>query len=131
MTPKIKQIWRAIMVPEDDIASRQQVAALCVRDGENGPEILLITSRGSKRWIIPKGWPMKNKSYAKAAQIEAWEEAGVIPKKLYKSNIGSYTYDKELNSGEIIPCRAFIYRIDVKKMKKNFPEKGQRKLQWL
>lgn len=56
---------------------RQQYGALCFRFGEDGAvEILLITSRDSGRWIIPKGWPMKKKEPHEAAAVEAWQEAG-------------------------------------------------------
>ena len=40
-------------------------------------EILLVTGRLSGRWIVPKGWPMRGKTMAKAAAQEAYEEAGV------------------------------------------------------
>ena len=56
---------------------RSQFAALCFRIRKGEPEILLITSRGSQRWIIPKGWPMAEKTPAQAALQEAWEDAGV------------------------------------------------------
>lgn len=59
-------------------AFRQQYAALCFRYADGGTiEILLVTSRTSGRWIIPRGWPMKRKKPHQAAAIEAWEEAGV------------------------------------------------------
>ena len=57
---------------------RHQVAALCWRMGQGGAvEILLVTSRDTGRWVIPKGWPMDGKSASAAAAREAWEEAGV------------------------------------------------------
>ena len=37
---------------------RTQFAALCWRVMDGKVQILLITSRGSGRWIVPKGWPM-------------------------------------------------------------------------
>ena len=40
-------------------------------------EIFLITSRRTKRWIIPKGWPIKGLKPAKTAARGAFEEAGV------------------------------------------------------
>ena len=54
-----------------------QTAALCLRDSRKGPEVLLVSSLTSKRWILPKGWPMEGRTLAQAALQEAWEEAGV------------------------------------------------------
>jgi hypothetical protein len=78
-------------------AFRQQYGALCFRrtDGASGIEILIITSRDSGRWIIPKGWPMKRKKPYEAAAIEAWEEAGVCGS-VCKKPVGRYTYLKDL-----------------------------------
>lgn len=57
----------------------RQVASLPLRRSEDGKiEVLLVTSRETRRWIIPKGWPMKGKKQHEAAAIEAEEEAGVI-----------------------------------------------------
>ena len=54
---------------------RTQFAALCYRLRRGKVQILLVTSRGSKRWIVPKGWPMEAKTPAASALQEAWEEA--------------------------------------------------------
>ena len=40
--------------------------------------ILLITSRGTRRWVIPKGWPMRGLKPQEAAAVEAAEEAGIV-----------------------------------------------------
>ena len=57
---------------KDDL--RIQFAALCWRRKRGKLQILLITSRGSKRWIIPKGWPMDGKTPAASALVEAWDK---------------------------------------------------------
>ena len=72
-----------------------QYAALPYRLGRDGLEILLITSRGSGRWIIPKGWPMAGLSPSQAAALEALEEAGVTGN-VSADSVGRYGYDKEL-----------------------------------
>lgn len=41
------------------------------------PEILLISSRSGKRWVVPKGIREPNLSHAQSARKEAWEEAGI------------------------------------------------------
>jgi len=56
---------------------RTQFAALPFRVKEDKVQVLLITSRGTGRWIVPKGWPMEGKTPAESALQEAWEEAGV------------------------------------------------------
>jgi 8-oxo-dGTP pyrophosphatase MutT (NUDIX family) len=47
--------------------------------GDSGKrEIMLLTSRETRRWVIPKGWPMMGKKPAQAAAQEAYEDAGLI-----------------------------------------------------
>ena len=61
-------------------------------------EVMLITSRGTGRWVIPKGWPMVGVSGAESAAQEALEEAGVVGSTA--NAIGSYPYNKLLKTGE-------------------------------
>src|SRR3974390_952808 len=68
------------------MVARRQVAALPLRRTKSGAlEVLLVTSRGTGRWIIPKGWPSKRLRDRKAAAREAREEAGVKGKILPKA----------------------------------------------
>ena len=110
----------------------QQYGALCFRYKEGGPEIeiLVITSRESRRWIIPKGWPMKGKKPYEAAAIEAWEEAGVRGK-AEKRPVGHYTDLKELDDGNVAPCIVAMFQIEVTEIKTDFKERGQRVLNWV
>ena len=111
---------------------RQQYAALCFRYvGETrNVEILVITSRDTGRWVIPKGWPMKNKSPAEAAATEAWEEAGV--KGTVSPNpVGRYTYLKVLEDGDVAPTVVDVYQVEVSNQAKSFKEKGQRIIRWM
>ncbi len=109
--------------------ARRQVAALPLRLAKNGAiEILLVTSRDTGRWIIPKGWPSKRLKDSKAAAREAREEAGVKGKILRKA-IGSYHYIKrELGNGAIIEVRVFLLK--VSKHYKRWPEKRERRRAW-
>ena len=113
------------------LPSKKQVAALCWRKGPKGKEVLLITSRDSGRWIIPKGWPMKRKENYEAAAQEAWEEAGVKPAKLKKKKIGSYKYVKELKKGGYAHVSAKVFPLKVKRLEKVFPEMKERKRMWI
>lgn len=104
-----------------------QVAALC-RDETTG-HVLLITSRGTGRWIVPKGWPMAGKTLAQAASQEAWEEAGVRGQ-VEECHIGTYLYDKVQDQGFAIPVEVRVYPLTVEKLAKDFPEADQRKREW-
>ena len=119
----------AVQADSNDHAYRAQVAALPIRtDATGGFEVLLISSRETHRWIIPKGWPMKGRKDHQAAAQEALEEAGVIGK-VRKHPIGAYTYQKRLND-RMQPCRVMVYRLDVDAQKKTWPEKDQRERRW-
>ena len=109
---------------------RRQVAALCYRKGKKGPEVLLITSRTTKRWIIPKGWPMANHSARKTARIEAYEEAGIVGK-AGKEPLGEFLSHKGLGNGFKVRTSVSVYALRAEKQSKNFPEKGERNLAWL
>lgn len=104
-----------------------QVAALC-RDSTSG-KVLLITSRGTGRWIVPKGWPMPGRTLAQAAKQEAWEEAGVRGE-VEEAHIGSYVYDKVQDEGFSVPLKVLVYRLTVQELAGDFPEHDQRQRKW-
>lgn len=108
---------------------RSQFSALCYRLEGTRPEILLITSRGTGRWILPKGWPMDGRTPAEAAAQEAWEEAGVIGR-AHDLCLGVYCYDKSVGRRTSWPCAALIYPVEVRKLVREFPERGQRRRKW-
>ncbi len=108
----------------------EQYAALCYRRAADGEiEVLLVTSRDTGRWIIPKGWPMKGKKPHRAAAIEAWEEAGVTGK-VRKKAFGYFTYLKGMKDGSV-PVSAAVYLLRVDKLDDAFQEKGQRQREWM
>lgn len=104
-----------------------QVAALCMDPGTG--RLLLITSRGTKRWIIPKGWPMTGRSAAGAALREAWEEAGVCGR-AQESPVGQYAYNKKQGRGLSIPINVQVYLIRVTGLDDDYPEAGERERKW-
>jgi 8-oxo-dGTP pyrophosphatase MutT (NUDIX family) len=111
---------------------RQQFGAICwraVKPG-NGYEMLLVTTRGTGRWVVPKGWPIKDKAPYKAAEQEALEEAGVRGK-ADRRPVGTYTYAKQLPDGRVVPCMVEVYAIKVDKLVRNFKEQGQRERKWV
>ncbi|MBB3522758.1 8-oxo-dGTP pyrophosphatase MutT (NUDIX family) [Rhizobium sp. BK456] len=113
-------------------AFRQQYGAICFRYANDGAgiEILVITSRESARWVIPKGWPMKGKKPFEAAAIEAWEEAGVRGT-VRKKPVGRYTYLKDLDDGDVAPCIVDLFQVEVVEITNDFKEQGQRILEWV
>lgn len=112
--------------------TREQFAALCYRIGGDGGmfEVLLVTSRESGRWIIPKGWPMAGKKPHEVAAIEAFEEAGVRGK-AKKKPFGYFTYLKMFDNGQRAPCCVQVHLLDVSESCDVFREKGQRLSEWV
>jgi 8-oxo-dGTP pyrophosphatase MutT (NUDIX family) len=108
----------------------RQVAAIPFRLKADGTiEVMLVTSRGTKRFILPKGWPMKRKSGRKTAAIEALEEAGVAGKTL-KEPTGSYSYWKRLSTS-FVRVDVKVYLLAVTEELANWPESNRRQRAWL
>ncbi len=109
---------------------REQIAALPYRVEKDRLMILLVTSRGTGRWVLPKGWiEASDPDPAEAAAREALEEAGAVGD-AHKSSVGTYTYLKLLDSGESALCNVRVYPLLVKRQLKSFREAGQRVLEW-
>ncbi|MDA5093860.1 NUDIX hydrolase [Aliiroseovarius sp. KMU-50] len=113
----------------DKRSVRTQFGALPYRIKDGKIQILLITSRGTGRWIIPKGWPMDGETPAGAAATEAFEEAGAMGK-LKHNVLGFYAYDKG-HAGEKLPCVVAVFPLKVKNLVKSYPEMGQRRRKWV
>jgi 8-oxo-dGTP pyrophosphatase MutT (NUDIX family) len=116
--------------PEPDREPRTQYAALPWRKGADGAvEVLLITSRDTRRWVIPKGWPIKTLKPGASAAQEAFEEAGVLGTTARKS-LGAYHYEKRLRSGRLQHVRVLVYGLEVREERPAWPELGQRAKCW-
>ncbi|GGD80677.1 NUDIX hydrolase [Rhizobium anhuiense] len=111
---------------------RQQYGALCyrVKKKSGEVEVLLMTSRDTGRWVIPKGWPMTRKCAHEVAMQEAFEEAGVRGV-VEPETLGAYTYPKVLRDGVQVVCKVQVYALEVTNMMKNFKEKGERRIEWV
>jgi len=108
----------------------RQYGAIALRVGARDQlQVLLLTSRGTGRWVIPKGWPMRNRTPAGTARREAFEEAGVKGELWSKKPIGSFRYMKrdENFTGEIL---VQVFVLGVEQQKKKWPEKDQRQVRW-
>lgn len=107
-----------------------QIAALPVRRGKKGRmEVLMVTSRDTGRWVMPKGWTMDGKKPWAAAEIEALEEAGAEGT-ISKTPIGFYHDDKQLDDGGAIRCRVTVYPMLVARLKRKWKERHERKRHW-
>jgi 8-oxo-dGTP pyrophosphatase MutT (NUDIX family) len=90
---------------------------------------MLVTSRETHRWIIPKGWPMKGRKPAEVASQEAYEEAGLIGHIVGKRPIGSFHYQKQLPKKERL-CQVRVFSFRVECQLDDWPEKRQRETRW-
>nr|WP_253746532.1 MULTISPECIES: NUDIX hydrolase [unclassified Ruegeria] len=130
MGSKLGNLWEEVGRPLILRPRRVQFAALCTRKKKGQDEVLLITSRDTGRWIIPKGWPIDGLDGAETALQEAWEEAGVRAETVDKTPVGHFTYDKILKDGSAQPVLTSVYRIAVSKLVEDFPEAHQRTRKW-
>lgn len=120
------------MKPTTDKAERAlaQHAALCYRESLPGAaEILLITSRDTGRWVLPKGWPKKGELGSTTALREAREEAGVEGTAAPES-AGLYAYDKIMPGDLVLPCIVTVHPVEVSWLRHEFPECAVRQREW-
>ena len=98
--------------PRNEQAERRQVAALPWRRGSDGLEILLVTSRETRRWVTPKGGRTAGKTDAEAAAQEALEEAG-IEGVTGETPLGTFRYLKVLKRRAPRWCVVTVYGLEV------------------
>lgn len=107
-----------------------QIAALPIRwDSRQDVKILMVTSRDTGRWVMPKGWTMDGEKPWDAAAIEALEEAGATGH-IGSDEIGTYRYPKVMEDGAVVPCVVRVYPLFVGKLLRTWKEQGQRKRKW-
>ena len=120
---------RKAKVAKELVREGRQYAALplAVEDGET--RVMLITSRETRRWIIPKGWAEPGLAPHEVAAKEAREEAGLVGA-IAAEPIASYSYEKRLPKGEIRLCEVDVYPLAVDRQLAKWPEKKQRLTRW-
>ena len=107
-----------------------QYGALPVRAGADGaPEVLLITSRDTGRWVVPRGNLMPGKSPVESAALEAFEEAGVRGP-IDSEPLGSYRYQKRRRRGELVPAEVHLFLLRVEEEASTWPEQSERDRRW-
>lgn len=111
-------------------APRLQYAALPFRRRADAViEVMLITSRDTGRWIIPKGWPMAGLAAAQSAAREAHEEGGLVGQ-VSERPVGRYHYDKRLANGSSVLCMVEVFTLAVERQHRSWPERKERRTQW-
>ena len=127
----LRTTWSEYVQPLLRRPNRFQVAAVCHREHEGRTEVLLITSRDTGRWVIPKGWPVEGFDAAGTAVAEAWEEAGVNVRHIDQVPLGTYLYRKRLRGGAGVTCETKVFRIEVESLSDDFPQKSERQRRWV
>lgn len=108
---------------------RTQTGALCWRERNGKVQVLLISSRRTGRWVIPKGWPEGDEKGHQSARREAFEEAGVEGKA--KSDcLGLFSYIKHPDLRDALPCVVAVFPLKVRKLADDWPEKSDRRRKW-
>jgi len=112
-------------------AERRQVAALPWRRAADGSvEILMITSRETRRWVTPKGGRMPGKTDAEAAAQEAWEEAGITGQ-VEGHPFGTFRYLKRLKRRAPRWCVVAVHPLAVETLADAWPEAHERERRWM
>jgi 8-oxo-dGTP pyrophosphatase MutT (NUDIX family) len=92
-------------------------------------EVMLITSRDTGRWVIPKGWPVPKLTPRNSAAHEAREEGGIVGR-IGERPIGRFHYDKRLSDGSSTHCEVEVFALEVERQMKSWLEKDQRRTRW-
>jgi len=90
---------------------------------------MLVTSRQTRRWIIPKGNVDYGMSPHEAAAQEAEEEAGVRGD-INNDPLGSFTYEKRVVSGLCVTAEVVVFPLAVLHVMDDWKESHWRRRQW-
>jgi 8-oxo-dGTP pyrophosphatase MutT (NUDIX family) len=132
---RLRQLLDLFRTPDGGKGSRRakpfrQAAAAVFRDIGEERELLLITSRDTGRWIVPKGWIENGENGAEAALREAWEEAGVRGELASAQVAGEYRYIKQRARRGDVLCTVEVYSINLTDEEERWPEKDERTRKW-
>jgi 8-oxo-dGTP pyrophosphatase MutT (NUDIX family) len=108
-----------------------QYGALPFSINEDGEvKVMLVTTRGRRTWIIPKGWPIRDLTAAASAAREAYEEAGLIGTVISDEPFGFYRYEKPRNSRKATVYEVSVFLFAVERQLRKWPERSQRETKW-
>jgi 8-oxo-dGTP pyrophosphatase MutT (NUDIX family) len=109
--------------------SGQQFAAVPLMQQGDQVHVMLLTSRGTKRWVLPKGWAEQDLTGPEVAAKEAFEEGGLVGK-VQLDSLGTYSYLKEMPQAQAVPCQVEVFAMWVDQQLDEWPERAQRVRQW-
>ena len=92
-------------------------------------KMLLVTSRETRRLIVPKGWPIEGLKPHRVAERQAREEAGVVGK-VSRQAIGSYAYWKRMRQSFVL-CGVDVFPLEVREQLDDWPERDERQRVWV
>lgn len=99
------------------------------RDGDGSVRLLLITSRDTGRWVVPRGNLIAGLPPHQSAEQEAWEEAGVTGR-VGREPVGSYGYRKRRRLGRGVRARVTLFALAVDEEHADWPEAAERERRW-
>ena len=106
-----------------------QSAAIPYRyDADGQLEILLVTSRKKRRWVLPKGHVRLGMGAHSSAAKEAFEEGGVIGLTGAEPVTNYVRKRRHVSEGEA--CSVTVYPMAVLTEAPVWPEMGQRERKW-
>jgi 8-oxo-dGTP pyrophosphatase MutT (NUDIX family) len=121
--------WTAGKMDKSETRDSIQYAALPFHEAGT-PRVMLLTSRETGRWVIPKGWPMPGRKPCQVAKREAYEEAGLIGKMVSKQPVGSYHYTKVLSPQQQVVCEVLVFLFRVECQLEDWPEQSRCETRW-
>src|SRR5918993_295893 len=99
-------------------------------DHDGSLKVMLVTTRGRKRWMIPKGWPIRGLEPHESAAREAFEEAGLVGN-VHPEAVGSFQYLKRLGPGRQVRCTVEVFPLHVDHQRSHWLEKDERETRWV
>ncbi|NKC30631.1 NUDIX hydrolase [Falsiroseomonas selenitidurans] len=113
---------RSVRRPED---APRQCAALPLTGSGDGLRVVMVTSRATRRWVIPKGWIEPGEAPHRSAAREAFEEAGILGE-TEPEPIGRFVYNKRKARGVLLLCEVLVFRLRVESVLPDWPERRER-----
>jgi 8-oxo-dGTP pyrophosphatase MutT (NUDIX family) len=104
---------------------RRQCAALPLTGCAGELRVVLVTSRDTRRWVLPKGWAEPGEAPHRSAAREAFEEAG-LDGEAEPEAIGRYAYAKRKSHGVTLACEVLVFRYRVARLLQDWPERAER-----